>query len=337
MIKISGYYFDGKSSQQTPVEICFFPAGEVLITGESLELKTSVQQLTIASRLGNTRRNIYLQDGAKLETNDNDSVDLVCSHFDKNILQTLIYGWEKNWHYALIALLVSVVFIWGGIEYGVPVAAKIAAKGIPVSHEEDIGKEGIDALDKWLFLPTKIDPARQEHIKKVFNNTVIELKGKYHYRLKLRSSKQMGANAIALPGGIIVITDDFIDLAENDQQIIAVLAHEIGHIEHQHGIRALFQSSFSAILMAVILGDITSITSLSAALPTMLVKSKYSRNFELEADQYAVDYLQQQNIAVNQFVKILDRLAQQHKSEIEFDYLSSHPAMGKRIEQIREY
>ena len=334
MIKIEGYYYDGCSSIQTPVVIYFYQSGEVLIQADKQEIKTTIDQLTISARLGNTRRNIFLSDGAKLETDDNAAVDQVCAYFEKNIFHTLIHKLETNWLHALVALLVTIAFVWGGIEYGVPVAAKWAAKAVPYRVEQNIGEQGLETLDKWLFSPSAIEKDEQLSLQKRFKRLVSATKGKYRYQLMLRSSKQMGANALALPGGIIIMTDGLFKLAENEEQIISVLTHEIGHVEYQHGLRSVFQDSMTALFMAGLLGDISSVTSLSVAIPTILVESRYSREFEIEADQYAASFIKAQKMEIEDLIRILTLLEQTHNTEVEFDYLSSHPAMSKRIDLI---
>lgn len=336
MIKINAYYYDGQSSVQTSVAVVFYPSGEVEITAENLAIKTSVQHLSIAPRLGNTRRNIFLDNGAKLETDENAAIDRISAYFDKNIVFAWIHKLEKNWSYALIALFFTGVFVWCGIEYGVPAAAKLAVKGVPYSVEQKIGQQGFDTLDRWFFSPPKMTKAKQQQLQNSFNKLVAIINSKHDYQLLLRGSYKIGANAFALPGGIIIVTDDLIELAENDQQILAVLAHEMGHIEFQHGLRSFLQDSMTALFMAGVLGDITSVSSLSVALPTYLVESRYSREFELEADQHAIDFLQSENIELEKFSRILSLLEQSQNSENEFDYLSSHPAMQKRIEIILE-
>ena len=331
MITINGYYYNGQSPVQTLVTVVFHLSGKVVIEGETLNIITTIEQLTIAPRLANTRRNIYLANGAKLETDDNDAVDKVSRYFSKNILHALLHKLEKNWHYTLTALVVTIVFLWGSIEYGVPQAAKWAVKGIPENIVISIGEQGFSTLDKWLFSPSTIEKMEQLRIQNRFKTMLASANNPYPYRLILRSTKQMGANALALPGGIIIVTDDLIKLAENDEQILSVLTHEMGHIEYQHGLRSLFQNSLTALFMAGVLGDITSVTSLSVALPTMLVERRYSREFELEADQYAKKFLQAQNIELDQFIRILSLLEINRSQDDEFDYLSSHPAMNKRV------
>lgn len=334
MIKIDGYYYDGQSSTQVPVAITFEQTGAVLIRGSELEINTTVKKLKISARLGDTPRSLYLAKGAKLETNDNKAIDQVCSYFDKNILQTLLHKIEKKASIVLFSLVIIVIFVWGWIEYAVPLTAKLAVKAVPFQVEQDIGEQGLQALDKWLFSESAINASDQARLQTHFKHLVNISKKQFNYRLELRNSKQMGANALALPGGIIIVTDALIKLAENDQQIIAVLAHEMGHIEYQHGLRSLLQDSITALFMAGVLGDITSISSLSVAIPTMIVESRYSREFELEADQYAIDFLLDQQIDIDQYAKILRLLEHSTDSKNQFDYLSSHPSMDKRINII---
>lgn len=104
MIKIDGYYYDGKSSNQLPVTIKVEQSGEVQIAGNDLEINTTIQNLKISARLGNTQRSIYLQTGAKIETPDNQAVDQVCEYFNKNILQSVLHKIEKKVVYCFIVI-----------------------------------------------------------------------------------------------------------------------------------------------------------------------------------------------------------------------------------------
>ena len=50
------------------------------------------------------------------------------------------------------------------------------------------------------------------------------------YQLEFRHGGYIDANAFALPSGIIVMTDELVELAKSDDELISVLAHEIGHV-----------------------------------------------------------------------------------------------------------
>lgn len=335
MKTVNAFYYDGRSSARIPVSVQFSDSGDVTISGESLCLTIPFKRISIASRLGDSPRSLFLPGGGKLETKDNDAIDAVCSHFATNRWQGVLHQLEKHWLYVLPSLLFSIFFIWASVEYGMPVAAKWAAAGIPKNIERQLGEQTLSTLDDWLFTDSLLDDARKNHIHSRFKAFTARSKLQYDYSLLLRNSEKMGANALALPGGIIVVTDAFVDLAENDDQILAVLAHEMGHVEYRHGIRSMLQNSFTALLMIGLLGDVSSVSSLSATLPTVLVQNRYSRKFEQQADSYAVNLMKKQHIDIDQFIRILTLLTKTHHGSEEFDYLSTHPAMGKRIDLIK--
>lgn len=334
MINISAVYYDGISSKAIPVSVCFYRSGEVLIKNETFTINAYFQQLKIAARLGNARRNIFLPDGSKLETDNNDAIDQACSQFETHRFQLLRHQLERHWAYVLTALLFTIGFSWVGIEFGMPVAAKWVVKGIPSKIEQQIGDQALDSLDNWLLSKSTINTQQQNQLRQLFEHLFKQSAQQRSLRLIFRKSELMGANALALPGGLIVLTDDFVMLAENEQQIMAVIAHEMGHLKYQHGLRSMLQDSITALFLAGVLGDISSITSLSVALPTFLVETHYSRKFELEADQFAIQWLQQHDIKLTAFSDILNLLQQAHDPEYEFDYLSSHPSMDTRLSII---
>lgn len=141
MISVKALYYDGKSSVQTPVELVFYESGNVEIQSETLQWETSVDLLSIAARLGNTRSNIFLPDGSKIETDDNEAIDRVlCRYFNKNRPQSLLHSLEKNRIYVFSALLLTAAIIWAGIEFGVPLAAKMVANNLPAHVEHKLAK-----------------------------------------------------------------------------------------------------------------------------------------------------------------------------------------------------
>ena len=156
------------------------------------------------------------------------------------------------------------------------------------------------------------------------------------YRLEFRKSERVGPNAFALPSGIIVLTDELVLLAQHQNELIGVLAHEICHAKNRHALRTLLQNSAVALLVASVAGDLTSHTDLSAALPKLLLEAGYSRAFEMEADQFALQYLLAHDIPPASFANILLRLEERtaHKSE-GHNYLASHPMTSQRIRMFR--
>lgn len=85
--------------------------------------------------------------------------------------------------------------------------------------------------------------------------------------------------------------------------------------------------------MFVLLGDVTSISSLAAGLPAMLTQARYSREFETEADRYSLAWLREHRIATHYFRDILLRLEKQEGTGGQsgvISYFSSHPDSSER-------
>ena len=81
----------------------------------------------------------------------------------------------------------------------------------------------------------------------------------------------VGANAFALPGGDIVVTDALVKLVGEGDGLTGVLAHEAGHVEYRHGLRQVIQSSAIGATAALLFGDVSTILSgVPAALLTLL-------------------------------------------------------------------
>jgi len=98
----------------------------------------------------------------------------------------------------------------------------------------------------------------------------------------------------------------------------------------------VLQDSGTVVVLIAITGDVSSVISLTAALPNVLVQSKYSRDFEREADDYAFAYLKQRNIPADTLTAILVRMEKKSgESGGVMDYLSTHPATKERAERAR--
>lgn len=108
------------------------------------------------------------------------------------------------------------------------------------------------------------------------------------WQLVFRQSR-IGPNALALPGGTIIMTDELVNLVDGDTQVLsAVLALELGHVQQRHSLRLLVQATVLGTLSAVVLGDFNSVL---ASVPVMLGQAQYSREAEREADAHAVQVL----------------------------------------------
>ena len=327
---IRGTYFDGKTSGHETVEVHFGPE-TIRILGLEYTLEIPLASVDVSEALGDTHRSILLEDGARIDVPNSPELDRIGGgHRVFSIVDAL----ERRWTYAALAVVLVIGACWAIVTISVPIAAKHVAAAIPVRLDESIGSNGLKLLDRLYFKPTGLAEQEQSAIRERFRPIVQYAQGEHRFRLEFRSGGLIGANAFALPSGIIVITDQLVELSANHEELAAVLAHEVGHVVNRHSLRRLLQSSATAVLVATFTGDMVSLSSLAAAIPTVLVQTSYSRDFEREADRYAYEYLEFANIRARRFTDILQRLEASHGGGVEgpLGYLSTHPPSSERAE-----
>lgn len=179
-----------------------------------------------------------------------------------------------------------------------------------------------------------------EHLilHEIFNRLVRIVKGgEKEYVLSVLKSNE--ANAFALPGGYVFVTEGLLKLVGSDEhRIAAVLAHEMAHIEKKHGLNAVLrQMGFSVLVeLGIFLLEVPLTEAVRVAAQALInvVQSGYSREAELEAD-----VLGQQYTAMAGFdpVGIIHMLSDLHKTEgmeISRVIFSSHPQAGERIDRM---
>jgi Zn-dependent protease with chaperone function len=329
-------FYDGTSSKRHLVE-AKLDGETLLIDGEEIDrIRLPLEMIKVAPRVGNTPRFIELTGGARLEVTDNDLVDRLTPSLPGGRFHAFQFRMESRLRWILAMLLLTIGFGWGMINYGVPFAAKQVAFALPREVDESLGSGALAALDELMFDPSTLDEGHRQRLQAGFDDLVAASDmSADRVRLEFRASPKIGANALALPSGIVIMTDELVRLASSDAEVLAVLAHEIGHIRHRHSLRGVLQSSTVALGIATMTGDLGSLTALSATLPTLLVELKYSRAFELEADDYAVDLMNAAKIEPRTLGTILKRLTK-GRADDRTGYFSTHPAPSERVERINE-
>jgi len=333
MSEFDALYYDGKISARKPVRVRGL-SHSLHISGPEVNREVPLADVSVDAPLPGAARALRLPDGAQLQTNDHAAVEALFPRAHK--LESWVHGLERRWPYALAGIAVVALFAWWLIADGIPRAAKFAAGYVPLNVEAKLGEQTLDAIDRPLCQASGLEAARQQALRERFALLTAGLDDGYTYRLELRDCR-IGANAFALPGGAILMTDTLVKLAGNDDRISAVLAHEIGHVRHRHGLRIGLQAAGVAALTAAVLGDAVSISSLALTLPTALLQSGYSRAFETEADDYAFQRLKEVGISPRAFAEMMELFQKEHGQARgdSKDYLSTHPATAKRIERAR--
>ncbi len=156
---------------------------------------------------------------------------------------------------------------------------------------------------------------------------------RYDYRWYVSDDKEV--NAYALPGGIVVINAGLIDKAGSADELAAVIAHEVQHVEHRHTLQQMIHAAGWAAVVAVALGDVSAITVIVVhQLGTM----RNSRKLESEADVEGLKAMARVGIPLDAMVKFMRAL----RKEAErmggegIALLSTHPATTERIAELEQ-
>ena len=261
--------------------------------------------------------------------------------FKRHSWLRLVHLMESRKRYILLASAVLLLSLWGVMQYGVPTAAKFIAFRLSPSVDDMASQHTLDALDRSLLQPSELDEATRTRIVDHLQ-PVIEDHSRYRLKILFRKGNSLGPNAFALPNGTIVFTDEMVALSGNDDALTGILAHEIGHVVHRHGMRTVIQDSLLGFTLLAITGDVSGSSELFLGLPVVLTQLAYSREFEREADRYALDYLRSHGTPTTPFAQLIRRIDREMRAksmtsdEKWLGYLSTHPMTEERLKDFEE-
>ncbi len=304
--------------------------------GDGVDVNVLLKDVRIEPALGTTRRVLAFSDGARLETDALEAVTGLERTLGQNRKLQLVGLLEAPWGRVVGCFVGLAVVVAAVVVYGVPWGARVAAFATPPGVLTGVSERSLRLLDDRVLGPSRLAEKRKETLLAAFGTLTSDLGSppfRGTYRLVFRAGGEVGPNAFALPSGIIIVTDELVRLAQNDRELLSVLAHEIGHVEERHGLRSLYQSTGVFLLVSVLLGDALSAGSVAAGLPTLLLETGYSRRFELEADAVAARYAAKRGWGTEPLERILTRLSR--GTEVVPTFLSTHPATLERVKVLR--
>jgi predicted Zn-dependent protease len=332
---LKGSYQDGQVALGSPATMIVAPR-EVALIGERISQRYEPQRLRVSPRVGDSERFVALPDGGQFQCPDHPALD----RLPQEVRSEGPVAWlERRWPVAAACVVLVASLAGAGYFYGLPAAAERVAAEIPIETERALGEEALTWLDtqSW-FDPTELDEETQARLLEGFERLASGLPLEPHYRLAFRDAEFFGPNALALPGGTIVVTDQLVHLAQSDEEVLAVLAHEMGHVEMRHAMRHVLHDSATAVVVATLTADAASLGTAVAGLPALLAQLEYSREFETEADDYAFRLLRRKGISPEAFAAIMERLQGERgggDDDNELAFLSTHPVTAERIARAR--
>lgn len=330
-------YFDGRHARPHPVEL-WLRDGVLHVRGEGVALQLSERSIQWPERTRHGGRTAALAEGGMVQALDVAQWDAWVQASGRH--ESWVVRAQQNWRSVALFGLLLVGLLVAMQQWGLPVASRVLARALPAGVEAAVGESTLSTLDSQLLEPSAIAPAEQARLQEALRQVLPPaVAGESPpWQVVFRKSR-IGPNALALPGGTIIVTDALVALVGEDVPVLAgVVAHEWGHVRHQHGMRMLLQATVLGAVWTVLFGDTSGVL---ASVPLLLGQAQYSRQAEREADEAAVQVLRRAKMSPAVMVRFFNKLADHRKQQDaakQEDWsarigiaFSSHPSDAERV------
>jgi predicted Zn-dependent protease len=190
-------------------------------------------------------------------------------------------------------------------------------------------------ISQQFYISNTRDTKTSKYLTQLLKKITVHAKRKMNYQVFIQ--KSIYPNAYALPGGTIIVTSGLLNVLQSESELVAVLAHEMGHIEQSH---CLNNIKYRIAADKIGLKNIGKIVDMASHL---LIRHAYKKTQENEADVYAFELMTHTSYDPNgvylafkhiyDYYKMAER--KQHQSSIIKDYFLSHPKFEDRIGQFK--
>jgi len=227
----------------------------------------------------------------------------------------------------LLWLIGGLIILSGLIFFVLGITADWAVSKTPIKVETWIGQLALNEF------PAAENQALEQRLQSLLDSLPEESPlHQYNFRIFLSDTEDI--NAIALPGGNIVVFSGLLELMKSENELAMVLAHELGHFAHRDHLRGLGRGLGVAVAATLLFGEESAASSLvSKAMLTF--QAKYSQDQESAADQFGVDLLTRRYGHAGGATDFFSRLSEEAGSKLPY-LLASHPHPQERIDALNE-
>ena len=236
----------------------------------------------------------------------------------------------------IAALLLGCLVLAAGAIYGVVKAVPLFLSGVvwlvPLSVENKLGEAVVAGM-------IQRDALCEEVETRALMDAIVErlrlASPPNPYRFEVRVVRNAQVNAMAAPGGHVIVFSGLIDRMDNPEQVAAVLAHEMQHVIQRHSMKGIVRALGMQAFLSIVVGDLGILGDLAGNLGSL----HFARSDELSADDGAVDTLLRAGIGPAQMEQAFQNLAKSSGEDpmgASLKYLSTHPPLAERIARVRE-
>lgn len=335
-IRLSGNWFNAINARATPAVLVAHDTSQrgvtILLQGDESDNEFGAQIVSISDRVGTIDRRIEFADGSVFVTGDNEGADALRPL--RSGVFSRVSGLEAFRPRLLVFFIAAIALLASSVYWGLPVAAKFATWATPPQVAVWMDSSTRATLDRVVLGESKLDDSIKSKLTENFAELVETSGHEANFELLFRDGRRLGANALALPGGTIIITDQLAELATVNEAT-AVLAHEIAHVEEGHSLQQLYRALGFAGIISVVTGDLGTVAEEVLSGGGVLIAMAASREMELEADSGAVELLRKAGRdprdLVSALAKLYESVCKPSTRECEeTGWLASHPGGKER-------
>ena len=281
---------------------------EILIKSRNIDVYEDGELILASARVKSIQNHQHLNlegDYAiKLQTK---LTDFEFAQLASSVEQYLVWL-EKITVKKVIILCASLALMIFGYRAALVAISNQLVRIFPDDWEQVIGKNSYQSLLLVELDVTKIPENRRLSILAKAEPLILAADLPLDVEIFFHSSPVIGANALAFPGGPIVLTDDLIIQLEQDEFILAVLAHELAHVKERHTLQQIFEVLGVLAITSMLFGGNDSILEEASAVGANLLFLRNSRSLESEADSVGVELLKVAGLAPSLMSEALSKL-----------------------------
>ena len=227
---------------------------------------------------------------------------------------------ELAWLVGGMLLLALVFYLVLGV------TADLAVAKIPIKAEVWLGEYFVDSFE------ANEDEALRRRLQTLLDNLPADSPlHKYSFTVQLVKNNEV--NALALPGGHIVVFSGLVEQAESENELAMVLAHELGHFAHRDHLKRLGRGLGLSVAAMLVFGEDSAISRLVSNL-FLVTESSYSRQQESDADRFGLELLVNSYGHAGGATDFFARVGKKAGSRAPY-LLASHPHPDDRIEELQ--
>ncbi len=326
---MSARFNDGKTARTSPAQVAFVN-GSLHITADGLDLIWPVAGMTVAVEADEVRVSHTKDPDARLTLSKAEWDGLGAPD-----VRTL--GRSRRRETILISSLAAVAACTAAfVFWGVPALSGPLARATPVSFEQRMG-QNLDGQIGLLF-GTCASPEGQMALS--YFGDRLEEQAETPFDIRVRAVNAPLINAFALPGGTILVTDDLIREVQSPDELAAVIAHEVAHIEKRHVMQAVWRNLGIGMVLDLVVGGGTGAGQQAVILAGQASQLSYSRAAEVEADGRGQALLHGLGLSSRGMAIFFERLAAYEGKPADSEtsateFMSTHPDTARRIKSAR--